>query len=144
MNQFAGNFDKVFKGMDVRVPTQVTEIVETNLEQARAIYEKAAENMKSLGEATTTTLAKQQALATELSNRVLENVHENVTATFDAAQKLARSRSMQDMINIQTEFVQTHGKRIAEQANANLSLAMKAGSDALTSWSSSFTGPTKK
>ena len=71
---------------------------------------------------------------------MLENANENVGAALDLAQKLARSRSVQDMIKIQTEFAQTHGKRIVEQTNENLSLAMKAGSDALSSWSSAFTG----
>ena len=82
----------------------------------------------------------QQALASELSNRMLENVNENVGSALDVAQKLASSRSVQDMVKIQTEFAQTHGKRIVEQTNENLSLAMKAGSDAFSSWSSAFTG----
>ena len=126
--------------MEMKVPAQVAEMAEANLEQARLIYAKAAENIKSYGEVADTALSKQQALARGFSNRMLENVNENVGAALDLAQKLARSRSVQDMIKIQTEFAQTHGKRIVEQTNENLSLAMKAGSDALSSWSSAFTG----
>ena len=126
--------------MEMKVPAQVAEMAEANLEQARLIYAKAAENIKSYGEVADTALSKQQALARGFSNRMLENVNENVGAALDLAQEIARSRSVQDMIKIQTEFAQTHGKRIVEQTNENLSLAMKAGSDALSSWSSAFTG----
>ena len=70
--------------------------------------------------------------------------NENVGSALDVAQKLASSRSVQDMVKIQTEFAQTHAKRIVEQTNENLSLAMKAGSDAFSSWSSAFTGRASK
>jgi hypothetical protein len=140
VNQFVGNVDKLFNGMEMKLPAQVAEMAEANLEQARLIYAKAAENIKSYGEVADTALSKQQALARGFSNRMLENANENVGAALDLAQKLARSRSVQDMIKIQTEFAQTHGKRIVEQTNENLSLAMKAGSDALSSWSFAFTG----
>jgi hypothetical protein len=144
VNQLVGDIDKVFNAMEMKVPAQVAEMVEANLEQARAIYEKAAENVKSYGEAANIVVGKHQALAREFNNRMLENVNENLGAALDVAQKLARARSIQDMLKIQTEFVQTYGKRCVEQANANLSLAMKAGSEALASWSSAFTGLASK
>ena len=49
MNQFVGNVDKLFNGMEMKVPAQVAEMAEANLEQARLIYAKAAENIKSYG-----------------------------------------------------------------------------------------------
>ena len=101
MNQFVGNVDKLFNGMEMKVPAQVAEMAEANLEQARLIYAKAAENIKSYGEVADTALSKQQALARGFSNRMLENANENVGAALDLAQKLARSRSVQDMIKIQ-------------------------------------------
>jgi hypothetical protein len=144
VNQLVGNIDKVFNAMEMKVPAQVAEMVEANLEQARAIYEKVAENVKSYGEAANIVVGKQQALAREFNNRLLENVNENLGAALDVAQKLARARSIQDMLKIQTEFVQTYAKRSVEQANENLSLVTKAGSDALTCWSSAFTGLASK
>jgi hypothetical protein len=140
VNQFAANFDKVLNGMDVKVPTQVAEMVQANLDQMRSAYEKAAENMKAVGEAATTALTKQQALTHELGNRVIENTNANIAATFDVAQQLARSRSVQDMLKIQTEFAQTQSKRIAEQANETLSLAMKTGQEAFAAWSRALPG----
>ena len=135
MNQFAANFDKVLNGMDVKVPAEVAEMVQANLGQVRSAYEKAAENMKAVGEAATTALTKQQALTHELGNRVIENTNANIAATFDVAEQLARSRSVQDMLKIQTEFAQTQSKRIAEQLNETLSLAMKTGQEAFAAWS---------
>jgi len=135
VNQFAANFDKVLNGMDVKVPAEVAEMVQANLGQVRSAYEKAAENMKAVGEAATTALTKQQALTHELGNRVIENTNANIAATFDVAEQLARSRSVQDMLKIQTEFAQTQSKRIAEQLNETLSLAMKTGQEAFAAWS---------
>ena len=144
MNQLVGNIDKVFNAVEMKVPAQVAEMIDANFEQARGIYEKAAENVKSCGAVTNTVIDKQQAFAREFNNRMLENLNENFGAALDVAQKLARARTIQDILKIQTEFVQTYGKRSLEQANENLSLAMKAGSDALTSWSSAFTGLANK
>ena len=86
--------------------------VQANLGQVRSAYEKAAENMKAVGEAATTALTKQQALTHELGNRVIENTNANIAATFDVAEQLARSRSVQDMLKnpdgVRSDAVQAH------------------------------------
>jgi hypothetical protein len=140
VDQVVANFNKVFSGMDVKVPAEVGEMVAANIEQARSAYEKAAENIKSYGEAANTALTKQQAVTRELNNRMLENTNANIAASLDVAQKLARSRSVQDILKIQTDFAQTQTKRIVEQANETLSLAIKASQEAFAVWSSALPG----
>lgn len=143
MNQIIGNFEKVLAGMNVKVPAQMTEMIQGNLNQAISAYEKAAENMKSCGEAANAVIGKQQALTREIGERVLHNTTANIEASVDAAKKLAASRSIQEAMKLQTEFVQAQTKRLAEQAHDMLSLTMKAGSEAMASWSSVLPTKTK-
>ena len=87
-------------------------MVQANLDQVRSAYEKAAENMKAVGEAATTALTKQQALTHELGNRVIENTNANIAATFDVAQQLRalafRPRHAEDSDGVRSDAVQAH------------------------------------
>lgn len=143
MNQIIGNFEKVIAGMNIKVPAQMTELIQANLSQAISAYETAAENMKSYGEATNAVIGKQQALTRQIGERILHNTSANFDASVDVAKKLAASRSVQEAMKIQTEFVQAQTKRFAEGAHDMLSLAMKASSEAMAAWSSVLPTKTK-
>lgn len=59
--------------MDLKVPAQVTELMQANVDRAIGAYEKATETMKSYGEAANTALEHQQALTRELGSRIFDN-----------------------------------------------------------------------
>ncbi|MBS0250263.1 MAG: phasin family protein [Proteobacteria bacterium] len=136
MNQFVGNFDTVLKGMDIRVPSQFTEMMQANLDQAILVYEKAAENVKFCSEIANSVISKQQAMTREFGEKAIHNANANVSATLDVAKKLAVSRSVQEALQVQTAFVEAQTKRVSEQVNELVTLAVKAGSEAMASWSS--------
>ncbi len=143
MNQIIGNFEKVIAGMNIKVPAQMTEMLQANLNQAISAYEKAAENMKSYGEAANAVIGNQQALTRETGERVLHNASANIDASVDVAKKLAASRSVQEAMKIQADFMQAQTKRFAEQSHDMVSLAMKSVAEAVASWSTVLPTKTK-
>lgn len=143
MNQIVGNFEKVLQGMDLKVPAQMTELMQANVDRAIAAFEKTTETIKSYGEAANTALENQQALTRELGARIFDNTHANLSAVLGLAKKLAGARSIQEAISIQTDFVQSHTKRISAQANEMMSLASKTGAGTAAFWSSVLPKTTK-
>jgi hypothetical protein len=58
-----------------------------------------------------------------------------VDAAFDAANKLAKTKTVKDAAEIQAEFLQAQTQRVLEQTQDAASLAMKASLEAYETWS---------
>ncbi|MGQ0458011.1 MAG: phasin family protein [Hyphomicrobium sp.] len=133
-HEFAKQFENVLKGVEVRVPPQVAEIVEDNLHKARSAYETAVEGWKSYGDAVADVAKQQQADAQALSARALSNTTANVSAALDAARALTKTRSLQDAAKIQMDFAKAQSARMVEQSQDIVGLMSKMGADAMTAW----------
>jgi len=68
---------------------------------------------------------------TELSKKIKSHAEQNVATAFEFAQKLIHAKEFQDLVRIQTEFVQTQLKSLTEQAKDLCETATKATTDAL-------------
>jgi len=66
---------------------------------------------------------------TELYQKIQSYAGKNVATTFEFAQKLMQAKDMQELVQIQTEFMQTQLKTLSEQAKEIGGAAMKATSD---------------
>jgi phasin family protein len=53
---------------------------------------------------------------TELNKKVADYAQQNVDTAFEFAQKLTQAKDLQDVVRIQTEFLQTQLKSLTEQA----------------------------
>jgi hypothetical protein len=137
-HEFAKQFDNVLRGVEIRMPPQVAELVADNLNKARSAYETAIEGWKNYGEQVATLAQHQQAAAQDLNNRAISNATTNVTAALEAAQALAKTKSMQDAFKIQAEFGKAQSERLVAQTQDMVSLMSKMNSDALAAWSSAF------
>jgi hypothetical protein len=69
---------------------------------------------------------------TELNKKLKSYAEQNIAAAFELAQKLTRARNLQDLVQIQTEFMQTQLKSLGEQAKDLGETAAKAATDAIT------------
>jgi hypothetical protein len=58
-----------------------------------------------------------------------------VDAAFDAANKLAKTKTVKDAAEIQAEFLQAQTQHVLEQTQDAASLAMKASLEAYETWS---------
>ena len=68
---------------------------------------------------------------TNLNRVLLRNATQNVTATFAFVQKLSQARNFQDVVKIQTEFMEMQMKSFNEQARVLSEIYTKAAGDAM-------------
>jgi hypothetical protein len=69
----------------------------------------------------------------ELNKKVADYAQQNVATAFEFAQKLTQSKDLQDLVRIQTEFLQAQMKSFTEQAKDLSETATKAATGALKS-----------
>jgi hypothetical protein len=68
---------------------------------------------------------------TNLNRILLSNATQNVAATFAYMQKLSLAKNFQDVVKIQTEFMETQMKSFNEQARGLSEIYAKAAQDAM-------------
>ena len=68
---------------------------------------------------------------TNLNRILLSNATQNVTATFAFVQKLSQAKNFQDVVKIQTEFMETQINSFNEQAKILGEIYTKAAEDAM-------------
>ena len=72
----------------------------------------------------------------ELNKKVADYAQQNIGAAFEFAQKLTQAKDLQDLVRIQTEFLQTQMKSLTEQAKDLSETATKAAAGPLKGLSS--------
>jgi hypothetical protein len=91
---------------DVRIPDNVQAIAEESVTKTRQAYQKintvAKDGAKVLEEVVLTA----QAGAKALGEKVISNANANTEAVFDAAQAIARARTLPEVARLQAEFMQ--------------------------------------
>ena len=70
---------------------------------------------------------------TELNKKVTDYAQQNVATAFAFAQKLTQAKDLQDVVRIQTEFLQTQMKSFTEQAKDFTETATKTATGAFKS-----------
>jgi phasin len=73
---------------------------------------------------------------TELNKKVADYAQQNVATAFGFAQKLTQAKDLQDVVHIQTEFLQTQMESLTEQAKDLTETATKAATGAFKAVSS--------
>jgi hypothetical protein len=68
---------------------------------------------------------------TNLNRILLSNATQNVTATFAFVQKLSQAKNFQEVVKIQTEFMETQMNSFNEQARLLGEIYTKAAQDAM-------------
>src|SRR5262249_27242163 len=68
---------------------------------------------------------------TNLNRILLSNATQNVTGTFAFVQKLSQARNFQDVVKIQTEFMESQMNSFSEQAKILGEIYTKAAQDAM-------------
>ncbi len=108
------------------VPAEMRDFAEKSVEQARKAFDsfigaarRTADTVQGSAE-----LARSNAL--DASSRGFEYAEQNVNAAFDLAQKLVRSRDMQEAMQHQAEFVRSQFAAIQAQAKEFSGLAQSA------------------
>lgn len=98
------------------VPREVREFAEKSVQQAR----QAVDGVIAAAEKTVNTLEGQATAAQsgtkDVSRRAVAFAEQNLATSFDYAQKLVQARDVQELMQIQAEFVRTQMQAMTEQA----------------------------
>jgi hypothetical protein len=112
------------------IPQELRQLAEENVERARQLYLRF---MDGVGQAMAAwSSASSEALAPgfqEVQERAVKLAQENADAAFDLAKNLAQAKTLHELIDLQTRYVQSQMKWYADQTQEFGRLMAKAVSD---------------
>ena len=137
MNDFTRQTQEFFSAAkEARIPDQVQAIAEDSVSKARETYGKfntvAKDNAKVLEDV----FAAAQAGAKSIGDKVLKNTETNTEAAFDAAQALARAKTLPEFLRLQTQFVQQQMTTAGAQSKELFELSTKVAQQTFESLNS--------
>jgi hypothetical protein len=94
--------------------------------------EKASDAMKQAGQSIKDAAGKATANATALNTKVLDQAEENTRAAFTALRSAAGVKSVQELAQVQTEFMKEAAARSQAQIKEVGELIAQFGKDAMT------------
>jgi phasin len=116
-----------FKSFEV--PTQMRQLAEQSLEQAR----KAVDGFMTQAQKAVTTAEAQtqvaQSSAKDMGQKAMGFAEQNIAQSFEFAQKLVRAKDLQEVMALQQEYLQSQMKAMSAQAKDLGSAAAKAATD---------------
>ena len=111
------------------VPTQMRQLAEQSLEQAR----KAVDGFITQAQKAVTTAEAQanaaQSTAKDMGQKAMGFAEQNIANSFEFAQKLVRAKDIQEVMALQQEYLQSQMKAMSEQAKDLGSAATKSAMD---------------
>lgn len=105
--QFTRQAEQFFSAAkDARVPENVQAMMADGVAKTREAYEKASSVAQDQAKVAEEILLAGQAGAKSIGSKLIENTVTNAEAAFDAAQAIARARTLPEAARIQAEFMQ--------------------------------------
>jgi phasin len=102
--------------MNFEIPQEMRAFAEKSVEQARKAFDgyiAAAQRAVSMFDSTS---AETRGGVKEVGEKAMSFAERNIAASFELAQKLVRTRDVEEMLRLQAEYVQAQMKVLAEQA----------------------------
>ena len=108
------------------IPTEMRDFAEKSVDQARKAFDSFIGAARRTADTVQGSADLARTNASTLSTRGFEYAEQNVNAAFDLAQKLVRSRDVQEAMQHQAEFVRSQFANIQAQAKEFGGLAQSA------------------
>lgn len=107
-DQFTRQAQEMFKAVNggFKMPENLQVLAEDSVAKSREAYEKFAVVAKDNAKAAEEVILTAQAGAKTLGEKVLNNALANTEAAFDAAEAMARAKSLPEAAQLQANFVQ--------------------------------------
>lgn len=136
-NDFNSQADEFLRNAaDVKVPESMQHFAEDSVAKTREAYSKltvaAQETQKALAEVAGTATQS----AKTLGDKVMANYTANTEAAFDAAEAIARSRSIPEALKLQTNFFQQQMAKSSEQTREFFELSAKLAQQTFATFNS--------
>jgi len=105
--QFTRQAQDVFAAAkDARIPENVQAIAEEGVQKTREAYTKLSSAAKDGAKVFEEVVLATQAGAKAIGEKMIHNTNVNTEAAFDAAQAIARAKTVPEMVRLQADFVQ--------------------------------------
>lgn len=135
--QFTQQAQEMFSAAkEARIPENVQALAEQSVAKSRETYQKlnaaAKDGVKSFDEVITTA----QAGARAFSEKVLANTAANAEAAFEAAQAIARARTLPEAARLQSDFIQQQLAAASTQTKELFELSTKIAQQTFASMNS--------
>jgi phasin len=111
------------------IPTEMLAFAERSLEQAKLALDKFMDAAQSTMNTFEDQSKVAQAGAKEVTQKIKDFAEQNVTTTFDHAQKLVQTKDAQTLLTLHGEFVQSQMQVLTEQARVLGEISSKAAMD---------------
>ena len=98
------------------IPAEMRNMAERSVEQAKQAFEGFLGAVQQAASHMQGQTAAAQAGAADMQRKAMSFAQQNIAASFEFAQKLARARDVQELMRLQTEFVQAQMRTLADQA----------------------------
>lgn len=140
MNDFTKQTQEFFEAAkDARIPEQVQTMAEDSVSKARETYGKLNTAAKDSAKVFEDVFLTAQAGAKSIGDKVLKNTEANTEAVFDAAEALARAKTLPEFIQLQTAFIQQQVTAAGAQSKELFELSTKVAQKTFESMNSAAT-----
>jgi phasin len=111
------------------IPAEMRAFAERSLEQAKLAFDKFMDAAQSTMNTFEGQSKVAQAGAKEVTQKIKDFAEQNVTTTFDHAQKLVQAKDAQTLLTLHREFVQSQMQELNEQVRVLGEISSKAVAD---------------
>jgi phasin len=111
-------------------PKELRTMAEASFDQARQAFEKFMTNAHSTAATIETRGETVRASAKDVSAKAISYAEQNVAASLEHAQKLLQAKDLSDVMRLQSEYVQTQMKSLADQASEMGQIVSRAAMEA--------------
>ena len=102
------------------IPTEMRDFAEKSVEQARKAFDGFISAASKAANAAETQAHAAQASSREVAQKAISYTEQNIAASFDFAQKVVRAKSLQDLMQVQAEFVKSQAEALQAQLQDGL------------------------
>src|SRR5262245_22763494 len=113
------------------VPGDMRKMAEQSVEQAKKAFDGFLGAARQAASTIDKSADQARAGVLDVREKVVTFAEQNVAASFEFAQRLARAKDLQEVIKLQTEYAQTQMRNFAEQAKDLGQSAAKSAMDGM-------------
>ena len=125
--------DMLAAAKDARIPENVQAFAEDSVAKTRDAYSKMSVAAKEGAQAAEEIMQAAQAGAKSFGDKILQNVSVNAEAIFDAAEAMARAKTVPEIASLQAKFVQQQLATASTQSKEFFELSSKISRQTLES-----------
>ncbi len=115
------------------IPAQVREIAEKSVDQARKAVDSLMQAAQKAGQTVEGSASTLSSSTKDVNAKVIAYAEANIGASFDLATSVAKAKDYNEILKLNTSFVQAQMQAYAEQAKELGALAQKAVTEATSS-----------